>query len=106
MRFHFIRLVYILSDYSDTENSDSSEVPLSPQQRQKIEAIRDLIVDLVAEALEGKVPHPELKAAIVVDTADALTHRWIVDDAGQPLDQNTMASELKQMLNSYLANPR
>ena len=80
----------------------SSEVPLSPEQKQKIEDLRDDIVRLVSGALRGKVAAPELKAALVVDATDALTHRWIVDEAGAPIDQKAMAQELEKMLSSYL----
>ena len=80
----------------------SSEVPLSPTQKQKIEVLKDDMARLTAGALRGKVDAPELKAALVVDATNALTHRWIVDEAGAPIDQTALAQELEKMLSSYL----
>ncbi|QIQ85826.1 TetR/AcrR family transcriptional regulator [Erythrobacter sp.] len=81
----------------------SSEVPLDPAQRARVEALRAASVAAVAERLAGKVIEPSLKAALLVDTADALAHRWIVDDLGAPLDADRMAGEMSAMLRAYLA---
>jgi AcrR family transcriptional regulator len=79
-----------------------SEVPMSPKQKQKIEVLKDDMARLTPGALRGKVAAPELKAAPVVDATNALTHRWIVGEAGAPVDQTALAQELEKMLSSYL----
>lgn len=81
----------------------SGEVPLGPAQRARVEALRAASVAAVAGRLAGKVAEPALKAALLVDTADALAHRWIVDDLGTPLDADRMAGEMSAMLGAYLA---
>jgi AcrR family transcriptional regulator len=82
----------------------SHEVPLSKAQIDRVEQLRSGIIDLVAGGIAGHVDAPRLKATILVDTADALSHRWLVDAAGTPASQHVMSSELRKMLSSYLAS--
>jgi len=81
----------------------SSDVPLSPAQRRRIEALRSKIVAAVSSAFSEQVDGPELKAALLVDTADALAHRWFVDKIGLPASADTMAAEASKMLKGYLS---
>lgn len=81
----------------------SSEVPVSPVQRARVDALRARIVSVVASALTGHVESPELKANLVVDTTDALSHRWLVDGVGIPVSADVMAAEASRMLKGYLA---
>ncbi len=39
---------------------------------------------------------------MMIDAADALTHRWFVDEQGVPARPDEMTQELRQMLRSYL----
>lgn len=80
----------------------SSEAPLSPEQRARVERLRLAIIQMVAEALAPHVETPELKASLIVDAAEALSHRWLVDEVGTPASEAVMAAELHHMLEAYL----
>lgn len=80
----------------------SSGVAVSPAVRARIAALSEAVVDLVASALDGRAQEPRLAARLIVDTADALTHRWIVEPDGAPLSPERMATELTLMLKSYI----
>ena len=84
----------------------STEVPISPAQRRRIEALRSKIVIAVTSALSEYVDGAELKATLLVETADALTHRWFVDKVGLPVSASTMAGETSTMLKSYVSAGR
>ena len=82
----------------------SGEVPLSKAQRQRIDSLRSQVVSLVTIALEGQVPRPGIKANLIVDTADALAHRWLVDEVGVPASPDVMQTELERMLSLYVVS--
>lgn len=81
----------------------SAEVPLSRQHRDRIDRIRHRAIALLAGLLAGKVERPELKATLMIDAADALTHRWFVDEHGMPALPDDLTQELRHMLRSYIA---
>ena len=81
----------------------SSEVPLSPKTRSRMEALRRGVFSLVATALEGQCDKPKLTAQLLVETADSLTHRWFTEEDGGPTSPETMKHELTHMLSAYLA---
>jgi AcrR family transcriptional regulator len=80
----------------------SNEVPVSERQRDRIKQIRRQAIAVLAEQLQGKVERPELKATMMIDAADALTHRWFVDEGGIPAQPDAITRELQQMLRSYI----
>jgi AcrR family transcriptional regulator len=80
----------------------SSEVPLSFEQKRRVEGLRSQIVRGVASALAESGCDGEIKATILVDTAETLTHRWFIDKAGLPASTEIMAGELSKMLKGYL----
>ena len=80
----------------------SSEVPLSKRQRDRIDAVREQAVALVTAALAGHVERPEIKATLLVDAADALAHRWLIDEVGVPVAPEVMQGELEKMLSLYV----
>ncbi|PZN94376.1 MAG: hypothetical protein DCF31_09740 [Alphaproteobacteria bacterium] len=80
----------------------SAEVPVSRGVRRRVAALNGAIVQLVAAGLSGRVPDPELSARLLVDTADALTHRWIVEPGGKPISSERIAGELTSMFSAYL----
>ncbi|MCI5048419.1 MAG: TetR/AcrR family transcriptional regulator [Aquisalinus sp.] len=80
----------------------SEDVPLTISQRERIQALRQSTIDLLAMALTPHAAAPKLKATILVDTADALTHRWLIDDAGTPVPPEKMSQELGKMLQLYV----
>ena len=81
----------------------SAEVPLRRQHRERISALRKTAIDFVSKQLSSHGGDSQLKAALIIDTADALTHRWIIDEVSGPIDPQRLASELEKMLISYLA---
>jgi AcrR family transcriptional regulator len=80
----------------------SSEVPVPQAVRKRIERLNRSLVAGVAAALGGQQADATLSARLLVDAADALTHRWIVDPAGVPLNAGKLADELELMLIAYL----
>lgn len=82
----------------------SNEVPLSEDQKARINQLRNSAISLVSRLLAGQTNDPKLKASMVVDAAEALTHRWIVDDAGVPIEADKMTNELTTMLRLYVSS--
>ena len=80
----------------------STEIPLSPEQTERVEALRKGLIGVVQMALTSHVSDAAIKATILVDTADALTHRWLIDDVGIPVSAEVMSAELEAMLCAYL----
>jgi AcrR family transcriptional regulator len=98
--FGFIRLH---EDDPRLHRALASEVPISAAQRKRIAALRSKIVTLVADVLSEHVDEAELKATLLVDTADALAHRWIVDEVGLPASADIMIAQASKMLKGYLS---
>lgn len=82
----------------------SAEVPISVGQRERIEQICALAITILAEVLQEKVEGPQLKAAMMIDAVDALTHRWFVDEHGNPARPDDLARELQKMVCSYVTS--
>lgn len=82
----------------------SSEVPLSPAIRRRIETLRQGAIAFVGQALAPHVDTPGVAAQLLVDTADAVIHRWFVEDDGQLAPPERMAEELRRMLGAYLSS--
>ena len=80
----------------------SSEVPLSPDIRARVETLRQGAIAFVARALEPHVNTPGVAAQLLVDTADTVVHRWFVEDDGTLAPPERMAEELRRMLLAYL----
>lgn len=93
--------VQLHSDNPRLHRALSSEAELSKAQRQRVAALRNGVITLVAEALTGQVDKPSLKATLLVDTADALAHRWLIDDVGLPVKPEALAAEAIKMLGGY-----
>jgi len=98
--FGFVRLH---EDDPRLHRALASEVPISPAQRERIAALRSTIVALAADVLSEHVDEAELKATLLVDTADALAHRWIVDEVGLPASADIMIAQASKMLKGYLS---
>lgn len=81
----------------------STEVPLSFVQRRRVADLRSQIVGGVALALTGYGCDGEIKATLLVDTADALTHKWFIDKGGLPASADVMTEEISRMLKGYLS---
>ncbi|MCC6009015.1 MAG: TetR/AcrR family transcriptional regulator [Rhodobacteraceae bacterium] len=81
----------------------SSEVPLSPDIRARVETLRQGAIAFVGQALAPHVDTPGVAAQLLVDTADTVVHRWFVEDDGTLARPERMAEELRRMLLAYLA---
>jgi AcrR family transcriptional regulator len=82
----------------------SSEVPLSPAIRRRVETLRQGAIAFVGQALAPHVDTPGVAAQLLVDTADAVIHRWFVEDDGQLAPPERMAEELRRMLGAYVSS--
>jgi AcrR family transcriptional regulator len=80
----------------------SSEVPIGLAARRRVARLTDQLSEGVASALRGSVPDPALSARLIVDAADALTHRWYVDAHGAALNADALAREMTAMFTAYL----
>lgn len=81
-------------------------VPHGRATRSRIQALEEKAVGFVSSLLavhpEIRLPNPQLSARLIVDVLDALTHRWVVDGAGEPVPVDQLSSELTHMLTRYL----
>lgn len=83
----------------------STQIELDEAQRQRVEGLRTSLIAAISNALAASVEEPQIKATILVDTADALAHRWIVDEVGTLVPAETLAAEMTKMLSAYIAAP-
>lgn len=90
------------SDDPKLHRALSSDVPLTAAQKARVDELRDKIISLTRAALLDKVADANMAATLLVDAADALTHRWLVDDVGSPVPAETLSAELKKMLRLYV----
>ena len=72
----------------------------------RVDALEERAVQVLTALLsshpEARVQRPELAARIVVQTADALAHRWIIEPSGEPVPVARLSAELTRMLPAYL----
>jgi AcrR family transcriptional regulator len=80
----------------------SSEVPLSSRVRERAERQRQGLTGLVAQWLASRVAEPRIAAQLLVDTTDAVVHRWWTEDNGRLMRAERLADEFRLMLELYL----
>ena len=72
----------------------------------RVAALEERAVQLVTALLsshpESRVGRPALAARLLVETLDALTHRWILEPSGEPVPVSQLAEELTGMLTAYV----
>ncbi len=83
----------------------SSDVPLSPSVRARVEALRRGAIMVLEDALAPHVSDPGVAAQLLADTADAVIHRWFVEDDGTLASPERLMQELRRMLRAYLSAP-
>ncbi len=85
----------------------STEVPRSAAIERRVRRLEEQIVDLLAALFAAhpaaRARDPRRSAQLCVQVVDALAHRWIIDDAGQPVDAGSLARELTDLLGAYFA---
>lgn len=94
--------IEIHRDNPRLHRSLSGEVPLSSIQRIRVNGIRNQAIALLTRLIAASVENADLKATMMIDAADALTHRWFVDEIGVAASPDVMSQELQRMLRSYL----
>jgi AcrR family transcriptional regulator len=84
----------------------SSEVPHTKSRSARITQLEERIIERMTLLFSL---HPETSATdltivtrICVQIVDALTHRWIVDEAGTPLTPEQLSQQLVTLLAAYL----
>lgn len=80
----------------------SSEVPLTKQQIRRRQNLEEQLVHGVTQLLSGRVQNPVLQGMLIVQTADQLIHKWLLQSDGAPLKADVMQLELEKMLLNYL----
>jgi AcrR family transcriptional regulator len=80
----------------------SSEVPLSIKVRERAERLRKGLTKHVSRWLASRVAEPRIAAQLLVDTTDAVVHRWWTEDDGRRVQPGRLAIELQSMLGLYL----
>lgn len=80
----------------------SSEVPLTKQQIRRRQKLEELLVHGVTQLLSGRVQNPVLQGMLIVQTADSLIHKWLLQMDGDPVEADVMQLELEKMLLNYL----
>lgn len=84
----------------------TSEVPHSRAVIARAEALEEKLIALISAVLsahpEARVSDPQLAARVCVQTVEALTHRWLVDKSGTPVDSELLTRELLVLLMAYL----
>lgn len=80
----------------------SSEVPLTKQQIRRRQKLEELLVHGVTQLLSGRVQNPVLQGMLIVQTADSLVHKWLLQMDGDPVEADVMQLELEKMLLNYL----
>jgi AcrR family transcriptional regulator len=83
----------------------SSDVPLSPSVGARVEALRRGAIMVLEDALAPHVSDPGVAAQLLADTADAVIHRWFVEDDGTLASPERLTQELRRMLRAYLSAP-
>lgn len=82
----------------------SSEVPQSPAIVARVGSLRQEAIAFVRQALALHLDEAGVAAQLLVDTADAVIHRWFVEDDGKEAPPERMTEELRRMLGSYLSS--
>jgi AcrR family transcriptional regulator len=84
----------------------ASEVRLGRVQRARVARLEEGAVALIAGLLSSHpgacVRRPAFAARMLVQTVDALTHRWILEPSGAPVPVKQLADELTRMLTAYV----
>lgn len=68
-----------------------------------MEALRQGAIAFLAHVLAVHVDHLGVAAQLLVDTADAVVHRWFVEDDGMLACPERLTEKLCRMLGAYVA---
>lgn len=84
----------------------SAEVPIPEAIMVRVAQMQNLLVETITSLLavhpEASVESHELSARLVIETVDSLTHRWIIDSAGEPMSSKELRDALVSMLTKHV----
>ena len=80
----------------------SSDVPISPILRERVEKLRAEGIRAIADALKTHIAQNRIAAQLLFDVADAAVHRWFVEDDGSLAEAGHLAEHLQHMMRAYL----
>lgn len=80
----------------------SGTVPLSSHVTARARQLLEATVMRVEHHLSGVVRQPKLVATLLVETTDAVIHRWVIDHDGKPVTEHGLSMELERMLGACL----
>jgi AcrR family transcriptional regulator len=84
----------------------STEVPRSRATAARLDALEARSIEFVRRSITGhrevRVEDVALAAQVVVQAADALAHRWMVDARHLPVAPATLERELTRLISAYL----
>ncbi len=80
----------------------SSEVPISPMIRKRVEILRSTAIESLAGALKHHIGQNRIAAQLLFDVADASVHRWFIEDDGTLATPERLAEQLQSMMRFYL----
>ncbi len=80
----------------------SSQVPISASLSRRIEKLRAEAIAFLAEALDPHIGQNRVAAQLLFDVADAVVHRWFVEDDGTWAEPERLAEQLQLMMRAYL----
>lgn len=94
--------VKIHRDDPDLHRALSGTVPLSSRVTARARQLLAATVTRVEHHLRGVVRQPKLVGTLLVETTDAVVHRWVIDHEGKPVSERSLSMELERMLAAYL----
>ncbi|MFQ6549642.1 TetR/AcrR family transcriptional regulator [Aestuariibius sp. 2305UL40-4] len=80
----------------------SSEVPISPNIRERVDKLRDAAIEGIAGSLKRHVGQNRVAAQLLFDVADAAVHRWFIEDDGTFAEPHRLADQLQHMMCAYI----
>jgi AcrR family transcriptional regulator len=80
------------------------EVPHRPAVRARVRAMEDAQATALAALLPrlARVEDPAITARVIVELLEALTHRWVLTPASEPLPRARMQAELERLVLAYI----
>ena len=91
-------------DDPDLHRALSGTVPLSSHVTARARQLLAATVTRIEHHLRGVVHQPKLVATLLVETTDAVVHRWVIDHDGKPVTERSLVMELERMLAAYLCS--
>ncbi|WP_208348347.1 TetR/AcrR family transcriptional regulator [Pseudaestuariivita rosea] len=95
-------IVELHKDDPELHRMLSSEVPISPMLRKRVDKLRATVIERLADALKHHISQNRIAAQLLFDVADAAVHRWFIEDDGTLAAPERLAEQLQCMMRAYL----